>query len=306
MDLRQHVGRFVGETLKLGQLEDVVGLAAALFSRVVDEDGVCLVPALALGGGRVGGGNGWVVPDAGEALVALDAGGVVGGGEAELVAAPDDEALCALLGGEQLGDHLVDVFGAGRGPDGDVEGVDAVVEELAGVGPLDEVEGVALVGAVEQRAVEVHDDEDAAGVAEGRRQREGLGDVEGRGVGDAAGCFAGGDAPVLREVLGGESGPCWRGSGDEVVGVVEVVGREVHEVGVVEVEIVEVVGSKRWIDLLILWYVEEGRVCLIVPVLARDRSSSRSRSRMLRHVVQGSLCLCLCQRSPRLCLFILL
>lgn len=48
-----------------------------------------------------------------------------------------------------------------------MEGVDAVVEELAGVGPLDEVEGVALVGAVEQRAVEVHDDEDAARVAEG-------------------------------------------------------------------------------------------------------------------------------------------
>jgi hypothetical protein len=39
------------------------------------------------------------------------------------------------------------------------------------VRPLDEVEGVALVGAVEERAVEVHDDENAAGLAEGRRGR---------------------------------------------------------------------------------------------------------------------------------------
>lgn len=145
VDLWQHVGRLVAEALKLGELEDVVGLAAALFGRVVDQDGVCLVPALALGGGRVGGHDAGVVPDAGQALVALDAGGVVGGGEAELVAAPDEEALGALLGGEQLRDHLVDVFGAGRGPDCDVEGVDAVVEELVSMRPLDEVERVPLV-----------------------------------------------------------------------------------------------------------------------------------------------------------------
>lgn len=48
-----------------------------------------------------------------------------------------------------------------------MKGVDAIVEELARVGPLDEVEGVALVGAVEECAVEVHDDEDAARLAEG-------------------------------------------------------------------------------------------------------------------------------------------
>lgn len=78
MDLRQHIGRFVGEPLKLGKLEDVVGLTTALFGRVVNQDGVCLVPSLALGGGGMRSDNVWVVPDAGQALVALDAGGVVG------------------------------------------------------------------------------------------------------------------------------------------------------------------------------------------------------------------------------------
>lgn len=168
MNLRKDIQRLGVEALKLGQLEDVVRLAAALLGRVVNQHSVCLVPALTVGGGRrVGGQHAGVVPDGRQALVDLDAGGVVGGGEAELVAGPDDDALGALGGGEQLRDHLVDVFGAGRGPDGDVEGVDAVVEELARVGPLDEVEGVALVGAVEERAVEVHDDEDAARLAEG-------------------------------------------------------------------------------------------------------------------------------------------
>lgn len=167
VNLRKDIQRFGLEALKLGQLEDVVWLAAALFDRVVDQHGVCLVPALAVGRGRVGSEHAGVVPDGRQALVDLDAGGVVGGAEAELVAGPDDDALCALGGGEQLRDHLVDVFGPGRGPDGDVEGVDAVVEELARVRPLDEVEGVALVGAVEERAVEVHDDEDATGLAEG-------------------------------------------------------------------------------------------------------------------------------------------
>lgn len=167
MNLRKDIQRLGVEALKLGQLEDVVRLAAALFDRVVDQHGVCLVPALAVGRGRVRGEHARVVPNGRQALVDLDAGGVVGGREAELVAGPDDDALCALGGREQLRDHLVDVFGPGRGPDGDVEGVDAVVEELARVRPLDEVEGVALVGAVEERAVEVHDDEDAAGLAEG-------------------------------------------------------------------------------------------------------------------------------------------
>lgn len=167
MNLRKDIQRLGVETLKLGQLEDVVRLAAALFDRVVDQHGVCLVPALAVSRGRVRGEHARVVPNGRQALVDLDAGGVVGGRETELVAGPDDDALCALGGREQLRDHLVDVFGPGRGPDGDVEGVDAVVEELARVRPLDEVEGVALVGAVEERAVEVHDDEDAAGLAEG-------------------------------------------------------------------------------------------------------------------------------------------
>lgn len=169
-----------------------------------------------------------VVPDGRQALVDLDSSGVVGGGEAELVAGPDDDALCALGGGEQLRNHLVDVFGAGRGPDGDVEGVDAVVEELAGVGPLDEVERVALVGTVEERAVEIHDDEDAARLAEGERGRQGLGDVARRGIWDAAGCFTWRDALVSRGVFGEVARDGWRDSHE---GVVDVVAEAIGIVG---------------------------------------------------------------------------
>lgn len=43
-----------------------------------------------------------------------------------------------------------------------MEGIEAVGHERFRVRALDEVEGPALVGAVEEGAVEVHDDEDAA------------------------------------------------------------------------------------------------------------------------------------------------
>lgn len=230
MNLWKHVQRFVVEALELGQLKDVVRLAAALFCRIINQHGVCLIPALAVGGSWVGGQDLRVVPDGRQALVDLNAGRVVGGGEAELVAGPDDDALGALLGGEQLRDHLVDVFGAGRGPDCDVEGVDAVVEELARMGALDEVEGVSLVGAVEQSSVEVHDDEYAARLAEGRGGRQGIGHVARRGIWDAAGCSAGDDALVLRGVFEDPGPGCWRGShsGD----VIAIVGTE--DIGVVE------------------------------------------------------------------------
>lgn len=101
-----------------------------------------------------------VGPHAGEALVDLDSGVVVGLAETKGVATPDEETPLTLLRGEKLIHHLAHVVGAGRGPDGHVEGLDAVRHECLRVRALDEVKGTALVGTVEEGAVEVHDDED--------------------------------------------------------------------------------------------------------------------------------------------------
>lgn len=112
MDLGQDVLGFGSEARELGYLEQVEGLAACLFERVVDQDGVCLIPAATCVGSRVRRHDAGIGPDTGEALVDLDLGVVVGRGEAKLVAGPDQEAAFALFGGEQLLDHLGDVLRA--------------------------------------------------------------------------------------------------------------------------------------------------------------------------------------------------
>lgn len=56
---------------------------------------------------------------------------------------------------------------------------------------LDEVEGFALIRSVEERSVEVHDDEDAAWLREADRIQVCLGDVEEARVGHTARGFAG-------------------------------------------------------------------------------------------------------------------
>lgn len=127
-----------------------------------------------------------VRPDGRQPLVALDPRIVVVQREAKLITSPDEETLGALLGGEQAVDHLVDVVGPGRGPDGDVEGVEAVAEELLGVGPLDEMEGVALGGPVEEGTVEIHDDENATRGGEGHGRGGCAEEVAGRWVWDAS------------------------------------------------------------------------------------------------------------------------
>lgn len=63
----------------------------------------------------MGGQHAGVVPDGRQALVDLDAGRVVGGGEAELVAAPDDDAFGAL-GGESSCATILSTF-SGRADD---------------------------------------------------------------------------------------------------------------------------------------------------------------------------------------------
>lgn len=144
-------------------------LAPPLLERIVHQNRVSLVPAAPPGGIRVGGNDGRVGPQPGQPLVDLHAGVVVLRGESKVLPRPDDDAAGHVLGGEELLDHLVDVLRAGGRPDGQLEVVEAVLHELLRVGAGHEVEGAALGGAVEERAVEVQDDEDATGLGEGRR-----------------------------------------------------------------------------------------------------------------------------------------
>src|SRR4051794_5926243 len=117
---------------ELGYLNGVVRLAPRLLLAVVDEDRVALAPGPVLAvAGRVRRADDGVAPDAAEPLVALPPGRVVLGGQAEAVAAPDgDDAAALLRGRQELGAHGVDVVRARRGPDHDVEGVNAVGQEL--------------------------------------------------------------------------------------------------------------------------------------------------------------------------------
>ena len=119
-----------------------------------------------------------------QALIDLHTGVVVLSRQTEVITGPDDNALRLLLGREKLSDHLTDVLGTRRRPDGDAEGVEAVAEEALGVGSLDEMRGAALGRAEEQSAIEVEDDEDLPGFGEPRRCTKTLRDVQGRRVGN--------------------------------------------------------------------------------------------------------------------------
>ncbi|GKT85079.1 LOW QUALITY PROTEIN: elongation factor 1-gamma [Colletotrichum tofieldiae] len=207
VDLGHHVARLVCVAKEFGDLEEVVRLAARLLERVVDEHGVGLVPAAAVCGVRVRRLHVLLTPDHIQALVDLHAQLVVGVRQAEAVAAPDGEdaaavrapvglatAARAAAGGaqEELVAHGLDVARTGRGPDDDMEGVEAVLQEAPGVGPLDEGGCLAAVRAVEEGAVEVHDDEDGArGGEEGRRDVSAAEVIGGR-IGDTAGRGTGG------------------------------------------------------------------------------------------------------------------
>ncbi|CAG9999876.1 unnamed protein product [Clonostachys byssicola] len=137
-------------------------LTPPLLERIIHQNRVTLIPATSPGGIRVGGDDGRVGPQPD-----LHAGVVVLRGEPKVLPRPDDDAAGHVLGGEELLDHLVDVLRAGGRPDGQLEVVEAVLHEFSRVGPRDEVEGPPLGGPVEERAVEVQDDEDATGLGEG-------------------------------------------------------------------------------------------------------------------------------------------
>lgn len=155
MDQRQYLGRLMDVAQELGYRNEVVRLAARLLDRVVDEDGVALVPAVALAELRVGGGDDGVVPQAGEALVALHAAVEVVGREAEALAAPDGDDALELPRRQQLAAHGVDVLCARAAPHDDPEGVDAVLHEAAGVRARHNVRRAAPARPVHHRAVEV-------------------------------------------------------------------------------------------------------------------------------------------------------
>lgn len=73
---------------------------------------------------------------------------------------------------------------------------------------LDEVEGATFVRAIEEGAVEVHDDQDSAWLLENLRVEERLGDVLRRGIGDTAGGSTGdlGDGELVS--VAGFAGGC--------------------------------------------------------------------------------------------------
>lgn len=194
MHLRKYVGVFGGKPCELGDLKQIEGFGACLFQRIVEQNGVGLIPAAANGSVWVRIHDLWLRPHGGQALVDLYARVVVCRREVEAIARPDEQTPLALLGGEQLGDHPVDVFGPRRRPDGNVKGVEAVGEELARVGTLDEVEGALLVRTEQEGAVEVYDEEHATRFRQGDGLEEGLRDVMLRRIGHAARGLARGQA----------------------------------------------------------------------------------------------------------------
>ncbi|CAH0024127.1 unnamed protein product [Clonostachys rhizophaga] len=162
MDLRKNLSRLVFQTRELRNSQQIMRLTSPLLEGIVHQNRVSLVPATPPGGIRMGG-------DDGRPLVDLHAGVVVLRGQSKVLPRPDDDAAGHVLGGEELLDHLVDVLRAGGRPDGQLEVVEAVLHEFPRMGASHEVEGAALRGAVEERAVEVQDDEDATGLSEGGR-----------------------------------------------------------------------------------------------------------------------------------------
>lgn len=186
MDLRQDVARLVVVAHELGDLDEVVGLGAGLLQGIVDEDGVGLAPPPAARVGWVGAGDLGGAPQGREALIALHAPVVVGRREAELVAAPDGDDALVLLGRHQLGAHAADVVGLRRRPDDDGEGLDAVGQEAARVGPLHELRRVLPARPVQQRPVQVDHHQDLARVRQEQRRQRRVHQVRRRRVGHAA------------------------------------------------------------------------------------------------------------------------
>ncbi|TLD25442.1 hypothetical protein PspLS_05765 [Pyricularia sp. CBS 133598] len=156
VNLGQNLGGLSEVADKLGHADEVVRLAAGLLDRVVDEDGVALVPALALGKAGMRDRDLWVQPQSGQALVDLDALGVV-----------VDEAVPLRLVRDQVVDHGADVGRLGRRPDGNPEAREEVVEKGQCVRSGDE--GLGVLGrAVEEGAVQVQDDQYRLGAFEAK------------------------------------------------------------------------------------------------------------------------------------------
>lgn len=191
VDLRQYVAGLVHVTLKLGELDDVVRLRASLLLGVVNEHRVGLIPTLAQVSLRVARGHVGVAPDALQSLVALDPIVVIFGAQAEGVAAPYGSETLAVGIRHDLGHHPANVLGLGRRPDGHDERLQAVLQERSREGPLNKRRALPGIRSVEQRAVEVHDDEDAARHIELRRGTSGLRNVSRARVGHTAGLRAG-------------------------------------------------------------------------------------------------------------------
>ena len=114
MNLGQNMGRLSLQARKLRNGQDIVRLAPSLFPRIIHQHGIALIPAAAIRKFRMGRSNLGLAPDDGQPLVHLHAGVIVGLGKAKLVACPDDNTLLALLGSEQLRDHVVHVLGTRR------------------------------------------------------------------------------------------------------------------------------------------------------------------------------------------------
>lgn len=141
MYLRQNIPRLILDAGKLGNLQDIVRLTPALFSRIVDEHRIRLIPPLgARGSIWVRSYDVFVLPYPRKSFVALHAQVVVFFAQTEFVSCPGDYALGALLWREETVDHFGYICWARRGPDCDGEGTEAVAHKLPGVRPLYKVE----------------------------------------------------------------------------------------------------------------------------------------------------------------------
>lgn len=173
--LRQHIQTFVPRELRDGQ--DVERLAPPLLQRVIHQHGICLIPLSPRRRSRMRPLQPLIGPNPRQPLIALHPRIVIRRRQAEGIPCPDEHAALDLGRTQELVDHVTDVVRAGGGPDDDVEGVEAVGEEVAGVGALYEVGGAFPGGAVEEGAVEVDYDEDTARGGEEGGRTECLGEV---------------------------------------------------------------------------------------------------------------------------------
>lgn len=171
-----------------------MGLRPRLFDRVINQHRVALIPAAALETGPLA----WIralderiVPELGEALVALCALVVVLLRQAELVAAPDANNLPTEGLVEQLFDHAADILGFGRGPEDDPEGLNTVRDERLSVATALKIGGVLAIRTEQKGAVEIDDNEQRAGMVATLGQEGGAYQIGVCGIGDAAGLLAG-------------------------------------------------------------------------------------------------------------------